>query len=105
MSRKKFFRHREADVPFCTRLLDMLDIPAEGVTAERCVTVAGDHTVSVSGCLGVLEYAPERIVLHTEDGDLTLHGARLTIVSLVEDHITVHGSVARLTFGKTEEEQ
>lgn len=71
----------------------MLDVPLEGISTLCAVQIVGDCEVSVSGCAGVLEYMPDRILLRTVSGNVLILGVGLEMHSLTGDRITVCGKI------------
>lgn len=72
---------------------DAMDIPLEGVSRLSVIEIIGDKEAAVSGCIGVLEYSPECVVLKLKSGTASICGERLEMQSLIGDKITVHGKI------------
>ena len=104
MARKKKIPERERE-SLAQKMSAMLDIPLEGISPGYCITVSGNEEVSVSGCRGVLAYTAEQIQLRTSKHNVYIRGSSLEVCSLIEDQIVIHGKIASVHLGKTEEEK
>ncbi len=75
------------------RIRETLDIPTESISALSVVELKGDREAVVSGCVGVLEYGTETVILRVREGCVRIEGAHLEMLSLITDRITVHGVI------------
>ena len=75
------------------RMHDMLDVPLESVSAASVVEVKGGCEAVVVGCLGVLEYGRETVLLRVREGTVRILGTSLEMQSLLQDSVTVRGVI------------
>lgn len=93
MHRRKKTSDARKRTPLRERILDALDIPLEETARLSAVELIGDRMAVVCGCLGVLSYDTERIVLRVVSGSVIICGASLQMRSLIGDRVTVCGRI------------
>ena len=79
-------------------IADSLQVPEELVGAARLSLTAGKHAV-IENHRGVLDYSPERIVVSTHDGSITLLGDGLRISAMSRDVLIVRGRIHTTEWG------
>ena len=73
-------------------LADRLNVPEELVGAAKLSLIAGTHAV-IENHRGVLDYSPERIVVSTFSGSITLLGTELRISAMSREALIVRGRI------------
>ena len=69
-------------------------------TDSFLLEMADDETLRVNGCRGIAGYAPERIVLLTDQFRITVNGAGLYLKRCSDTDAAVAGTIESLLFGR-----
>ena len=80
------------------KLAEITELPEENLSPCSSVTILESRKAEISGCRGVLEYSSSRIVFQTRSGSISVHGTDMELCSLLNDQITVRGSISDLHF-------
>lgn len=87
------------------RVHEMLDVPLECVSPVSVVEVKGGCEAVVIGCLGVLDYGRENVLLRVREGTVRITGSGLEMQSLLQDSVTVRGVITSVHLTRCEEKQ
>ena len=77
-------------------MLDMaerLELPEEAVAGAAKVTVTAGRKALIENHRGIVEYGPERIVIGTERGKLSLSGSALRIMVMDRNVLLIGGDL------------
>ena len=80
------------------RICRALDLYPDTFGSESYVQIRGRGYVSVSGCLQILEYTPQRICLSLKHGSLAVEGESLICTSYLAGGLGIEGRVACVRF-------
>ncbi|MCR5683586.1 MAG: YabP/YqfC family sporulation protein [Clostridiales bacterium] len=80
----------------------LFEVPVDAVLPMTICTIRGRREVEAAGCGGILAYGPERVVLTSDDGQVTVTGRMLAIEDFTEGIILVRGEIDAVTFGGEE---
>ncbi len=80
------------------RICRALDLYPDTLAGESCVEIRGRGFLSVSGCLEILCYTPERICLSLKRGSLSVEGERLVCTSYMAGAVGIEGRIACVRF-------
>ena len=95
-------KNRREKGSFRERALRALDLPPDCFAGGYLIEVRDRYSVTVCGCLGILVYTPERIVLSLRDSRLYLAGEKLTCASYRDGTVRIEGKMREI--GWEEEE-
>ena len=90
-NRKKSTGKRLGGAAACVQRL--FDVPMEGVSSLSTVELIGDREAVISGCLGILAYGENEILLRMKHGRLLVTGRDLLMESLTGGRITISGQI------------
>ena len=76
----------------------LFEVPLDAVVPMMVCTVRGRREVEAAGCGGILEYGPERVVLASDGGRVTITGRMLAIEDFQEGSILVRGEIDAVSF-------
>ncbi len=96
-NRKSNIRNREN--AFFDTISKSLDIPVDAVAGFAHIEMSGNREISVDGCLGVLEYGENRIVLNTGRLTVKICGCDLTVTSMQNGQAIIKGTLTCVEFG------
>ena len=96
-------RNRREKGSFRERALRALDIPPDCFSGGYLLEVRDRYSVTVSGCLGILVYTPERIVLSLRDSHLRLEGEGLSCASYRDGMVRIEGRMHQIGWEEGEE--
>lgn len=77
-------------------LAELFDLPRDVVLDLPRISVVGDLQLLVQNHRGVVEYAPERVVIDMQRGRLVVRGEELTIGAVDAEEITITGRLAAI---------
>ncbi len=80
----------------------LFEIPVDDVLPMPVCTVRGRREVEAAGCAGILEYGPDRVVLASDAGRVTVSGRMLAIDGFTEGNVLVRGEIDAVSFGGEE---
>jgi len=86
------------------KLAEITELPEENLSPCSSVYILESRKAEISGCRGVLEYTSSRIVFQTRTGRVSVHGTDLELCSLLNDQITVRGSISDIHFSSEQGE-
>ena len=72
---------------------------SEAVGTAPLVEVHGTGELLLSGCLGITDYSPEKVVVSTLGGNFTICGKRLVMSVFRGDILSVEGKIEMICFG------
>ena len=70
------------------------------VIQKQEVSIAGNYSCIISGCLHIEEYAKENITVKSTEGRVCVYGDNLVIVSFLDDRVTVRGKIVSVEIRK-----
>lgn len=88
--------------PLSQRLCETLDIPVCTFGKTSLIEAVGNREISVSGCLGLVSYTEELVVLELCDGVLTVVGSLLELHSFSCGRVSVSGIISGISYGEGE---
>jgi len=80
------------------RLAELLEIPQDIVLDLARLTLVGNLQLVLENHRGIVEYSPDRVRLALAQGELTVSGSDLVLVSLAEDEIVIEGHISKVEF-------
>jgi len=83
---------------FLDTLSRNFDIPADAVSGFAHIEMNGNRELDVDGCLGVLEYGENAIVLNTGRLTVKICGDELTVVSMQNGRANIKGLITCVDF-------
>ena len=86
------------------KLAEITEFPEENLSPCSSVYILEKRKAEISGCRGVWEYSSCCIVLQTRTGSVSVHGTDLELCSLLNDQITVRGSISDIHFSSEQGE-
>jgi sporulation protein YqfC len=89
---------RKTSASFRQRLIERTDTPPGLFSRESSVFVTGKRSAEISGCISVLEYEEERIVLWVKGGFLIIQGEGMELQLFQKDQLTVIGSIQNIAW-------
>ena len=84
------------------RMLDLanrLELPEEAVAGAAKVTVTAGRKALIENHRGIMEYGPEKIVISTERGKLSLSGSALRIMAMNQNDLLIGGDLQYAEWG------
>ena len=84
------------------RMLDLanrLELPEEAVAGAAKVTVTAGRKALIENHRGIMEYGPEKIVIGTERGKLSLSGSALRIMAMNQNDLLIGGDLQYAEWG------
>lgn len=88
--------------PLTQRLCEALDVPVCTFGTTSLIEAVGNREISISGCLGLVSYTEELVVLELCDGVLTVAGSLLELHSFSCGRVSVSGIISRISYGEGE---
>lgn len=88
--------------PLSQRLCETLDIPVCTFGKTSLIEAVGNREISVSGCLGLVSYTEELVVLELCDGVLAVAGSLLELHSFSCGRVSVSGIISGISYGEGE---
>lgn len=102
-SNKRKCKETESEKPSFTEWLAVkLDIPADSLSGGLRLDMRGRNTLTVHGCVRILDFSPCEIRLALHDGTLTVGGQRLICTSYLAGAVGIDGYICSLCFGDGE---
>lgn len=102
-SNKRKSKETESEKPSFTEWLAVkLDIPADSLSGGLRLDMRGRNTLTVHGCVRILDFSPCEIRLALHDGTLTVGGKRLICTSYLAGAVGIDGYICSLCFGDGE---
>ncbi len=80
-------------------LADRLELPEEAVAGAAKVTVTAGRKALIENHRGIMEYGPEKIVIGTERGKLSLSGSALRIMAMNQNDLLIGGDLQYAEWG------
>ncbi|MDI3538093.1 MAG: hypothetical protein PWQ41_122 [Bacillota bacterium] len=80
------------------RLAELLEIPPDIVLDLARLTLVGNLQLVLENHRGIVEYSSNRVRLALAQGELTISGSDLVLVSLSADEIVVEGHIGKVEF-------
>jgi sporulation protein YqfC len=80
------------------RLAELLEIPQDIVLDLPRLTLVGNLQLVLENHRGIIEYAPEKLRLALGQGELTITGIDLVLVSLSAEEAVIEGHIAKVEF-------
>lgn len=80
------------------RLAELLEIPQDIVLDLARLTLVGNLELVCENHRGIIEYGPERVRLALSQGELTVSGRDLVLVSLALEEVVIKGQISKIEF-------
>lgn len=80
-------------------LANRLELPEEAVAGAAKVTVTAGRKALIENHRGIMEYGPEKIVIGTERGKLSLSGSALRIMAMNQNDLLIGGDLQYAEWG------
>ncbi len=84
------------------RLAAFTELPESVFGGCSYIEIESNSSVKVNGCIKIIDYCSERVVLLTREFELNVSGEGLTLVSYGESTAAVNGKICAVTLGGEE---
>ncbi len=79
-----------------------LDIPADVTGGGLRLDMRGRNTLTVHGCMGILDFNPCEVRLAVKDATLTVQGCRLICTAYLAGAVGIEGHICGVSFSDGE---
>ncbi|MBR4880348.1 MAG: YabP/YqfC family sporulation protein, partial [Clostridia bacterium] len=79
-------------------IADGLDFPDTLSANAPDIHIVGTREIAIDGCLGILVYEREEIVLRLRERILCICGEELTLKTYYTGHVSVRGRISSVSF-------
>ena len=90
-------------IPAVQRVCEQLDIPVGTLGKISFIEAVGNRELTVSGCVGLLTYSENKVVLRLCDGFVTVCGDDLELRSFAGGRVGVRGILRCISYGEARE--
>ena len=91
-------KEREKNLDKTDRLAELLSFPQGTFVDFPVIQVRGNREITINGCMGLLSYSHENILLETKYCRISINGRALTLSNLAENILAVRGFIQNVEF-------
>lgn len=99
-SRQRKEERQERREEWKARLAERTMMPGDIVSGSCCLTAMGQNEIVIENYRGILEYAPERLIVLTKKCRVEICGKRLEIAYYAKEEMKITGKIECISYKK-----